>query len=486
MPKKKTQEIKKMNLTDLLFSMFKIGCIGFGGGNALIPIMEKEFVTSKKQLSAAEFNKYVVMANLTPGALPIEMAGSLGYHIGGISGMLLAATGMALPGIFATVLIVSLLSQFSGVLLQQVEYISVGIGAFIIYLLIQYNKNMLDGFKLKSMKIKRLCIVCLIYFLTCGKEIRNIFGISGTPIFDISTIHILAAAIFFIFYSFVNFTVPKGIIGCTLTILYLLHCGKSKLLNNHYVFMIVCILMAVLALYSIIDCVRRTGKIKKTPARHILRQEISWAVFLAVLSLPAVLTFSGAVHYILNGLLSSLVSFGGGEAYLSVAEGMFLDQGITNKQLYGQLLPVVNALPGSILCKMLSGIGYYSALNATGNIAVGYLTALTGLAVSITASCSIVFLVIFIYEKLEDLEMFVMLSKCIRPIVGGLLLSTASSLLYANISVGTGHGWSLLPSLLLFLFLLVCTLLMKKFTKLHNVVMILICGVLSLTAFHIF
>lgn len=486
MAKHTTQKIQKMSLTQLLFSMMKIGCIGFGGGNALVPVMEKEFVDSKKQLSAKEFNKYVVMANLTPGALPVEMAGSLGYHIGGIPGMFLAALGMAFPGIFATVLIVSLLSQFSGVLLEQVEYMSVGIGAFIIYLLIHYNKNMLDNFKLTSMKIKRLCIVFLIYFLTCGKEIRNIFGIEGTPVFDISTIHILVAAIFFIFYSFVNFTIPKGIIGGILTIVYLLHCGKSKLLNNHYVFTVVCILMAILALYSIIDCVRRTGKIKKTPAHHILRQEISWLMFLAILSLPAVLTFSGSIHYILNGLVSSFVSFGGGEAYLSVAEGMFLDQGITNKQLYGQLLPVVNALPGSILCKMLSGIGYYSALNATGSMAAGYLTALAGLAVSITASCSIVFLVIFIYEKFEELEMFVMLSKCIRPIVGGLLLSTASSLLYANISVGTSHGWSLLPSLLLFAFLLGCTLLMKKFTKLHNVVMILICGVLSLIAFHIF
>lgn len=483
---KNKRETRKMNLIELLFSMMKIGCIGFGGGNALIPVMEKEFVDSRQQLSAKEFNKYVVMANLTPGALPVEMAGSLGYHIVGIPGMILGAVGMAFPGIFATVLIVSLLSQFSGVLLQQVEYISVGIGVFIIYLLIHYNKNMLDNFKLKSMKIKRLCIVFLIFFLTCGKEIRNIFGIEGTPIFDISTINILFAAIFFIFYSFVNFTVLKGIIGGILTILYLLHSGKSHILSNQYVFIVVCILMMSLALYSIIDCVRGTGKIKKLPIRHLLTQETAWLAFLAVLSLPAVLTFSGAFHYILNGLLSSLVSFGGGEAYLSVAEGMFLDQGITNKQLYGQLLPVVNALPGSILCKMLSGIGYYSALNATGSVVIGYLTALAGLAVSITASCFIVFLVIYFYEKFEDLEMFVMLSKCIRPIVGGLLLSTASSLLYANISIGTGHGWTLPPSLLLFACLLLCILLMKKFTKLHNVIMIFICGVLSLIAFHMF
>lgn len=57
-----------------------------------------------------------------------------------------------------------------------------------------------------------------------------------------------------------------------------------------------------------------------------------------------------------DGLVSTLISFGGGEAYLTVAEGMFLSTDmVTSKQLYSQLLPVVNALPGSIPCKMLSG-----------------------------------------------------------------------------------------------------------------------------------
>ncbi len=483
---KKKQEIQKLSLPELFLSMLKIGCIGFGGGNALIPIMEKEFVESKKQLSAKEFNKYVVMANLTPGALPVEMAGSLGYHIGGIFGMFLGALGMTLPGIFATVLIVSLLSQFSGTLLTQVEYISVGIGAFIIYLLFHYNKNMLDKFKLTSMKIKRICIVALIYFLTFGSEIRSIFHIGGTPLFDISTVNILFAAIFFIFYSFVNFTVPKGIIGGILTVLYLFYNGKSRLLGNHTIYIVVCFLMVALALYSIIDCVRRTGKVKKLPAKNLLSQEIGWLLFLCLLSLPAILMFSGALRYLLTGLLSSLVSFGGGEAYLSVAEGMFLGNGITRKQLYGQVLPVVNALPGSILCKMLSGIGYYAALNETGSILTGYFTALAGLAASITASCGIVFLVIYFYEKFEELEMFVMLSKCIRPIVGGLLLSTATSLLDANISIGNTHGWPLSSSLLLFAFLMAVILLLKKFTRLHNVVMIFICGIVSLAVFHIF
>ena len=49
------------HLGSLVASMFKIGCIGFGGGNALIPVLEKEFVDEKKLLTAKEYNNYVVL-----------------------------------------------------------------------------------------------------------------------------------------------------------------------------------------------------------------------------------------------------------------------------------------------------------------------------------------------------------------------------------------------------------------------------------------
>ena len=68
-------------------SMIKVGVIGFGGGNALIPVLEQEVVNEKKLVSKDEYDKSVIAATLTPGALPVEIASGIGLHVGGIGGM---------------------------------------------------------------------------------------------------------------------------------------------------------------------------------------------------------------------------------------------------------------------------------------------------------------------------------------------------------------------------------------------------------------
>lgn len=472
-------------LGKLMASMLKIGCIGFGGGNALIPILEKEFVENGKMLTAEEYNSYVVMANITPGALPVEMATALGRHIAGYAGMILAPICIAIPGVLATVILVSLLAGVSGSLLHGVEYASVGIGMFIIYLLINYNKKILDQVPLKSMKIKRILVIGCVFFLTCGKEIRKLAGIDGIPIFDISTVNILYLAIFFIFYCFVDFTWVRGIIGTSISILFLLCTGKAELISSPSFLLGLRLLMAVLAVYAVWNNSRKLGKTKRIPLAKLGREELLWFSFLGLFCLPAIFLFQDAFSYIIQGLESTVVSFGGGEAYLTVAEGMFLtEDGLSTSQLYGQLLPVVNALPGSILCKMLSGCGYYLGLNASGSPLVGFAAALAGFAASVTASCAVLILLIYFYQKFEEVKVFTMLKKCIRPIVGGLLLSTAASLLYSCMTVAITDGWEKLPFFLLALFMVSLASLLKWKTKLPDIVLILAFGAATLGIFN--
>lgn len=56
-------------------SMIKVGVICFGGGNALIPVLEQEVVNEKKLVSKDEYDKSVIAATLTPGALPVKLHG---------------------------------------------------------------------------------------------------------------------------------------------------------------------------------------------------------------------------------------------------------------------------------------------------------------------------------------------------------------------------------------------------------------------------
>ena len=83
--------------------MFWIGCIGFGGGSALIPVIEKEIADRQGIDEKQNIDKDVVVASITPGALPVEIAASIGRRKFGIRGMIAGAVMMALPGALMTV-----------------------------------------------------------------------------------------------------------------------------------------------------------------------------------------------------------------------------------------------------------------------------------------------------------------------------------------------------------------------------------------------
>ena len=81
---------RKSGIRQLLSTMLKIGTIGFGGGTALIPVIEEEVVENNGLTDEEEFNKDVIIANITPGALPVEIAAGVGrkmhtYHTSHIS-----------------------------------------------------------------------------------------------------------------------------------------------------------------------------------------------------------------------------------------------------------------------------------------------------------------------------------------------------------------------------------------------------------------
>ena len=105
-----TGKMKKFEL--FMLSMFRVGCIGFGGGSALIPVIEKEVVERQGLDIKENIDKDVVVASITPGALPVEIAASIGRRGFGTKGMIAGAVMMALPGTVFTVMLVTILSMF--------------------------------------------------------------------------------------------------------------------------------------------------------------------------------------------------------------------------------------------------------------------------------------------------------------------------------------------------------------------------------------
>lgn len=142
----------------LMASIFKIGVVGFGGGTALIPVIEREVVEDQKIVEKSEYDKDVIVASITPGALPVEIATGLGKRAYGARGMALAAFLMAFPGVLMTVLMLSVLSKVDEQLFVQIECLSIGLTAFISCLLTQYAVKSMQEAKKESTKEVSACI----------------------------------------------------------------------------------------------------------------------------------------------------------------------------------------------------------------------------------------------------------------------------------------------------------------------------------------
>ena len=96
-----------MLLLELFLVFFRIGLVSFGGGYAMIPVIEME-ISERGWLSAQEFYNLIAVSEVTPGSVSINTATFVGYRVSGFTGGLVATLGLVLPSLII-VLIASVL-----------------------------------------------------------------------------------------------------------------------------------------------------------------------------------------------------------------------------------------------------------------------------------------------------------------------------------------------------------------------------------------
>ncbi|MBP1743980.1 MAG: chromate transport protein [Firmicutes bacterium] len=114
-------------LYTMFLSFLKIGAFTFGGGYAMVPLIEAEVVEKRKWLTAEEFVDILVISQTFPGAIAVNTSIFIGYKISGIVGAVLALLGTILPSFFIILLVVSFFMQFREN--HYVDLVFKGIGA---------------------------------------------------------------------------------------------------------------------------------------------------------------------------------------------------------------------------------------------------------------------------------------------------------------------------------------------------------------------
>jgi len=168
---------KIKNYFTLFISMLKIGLFTFGGGYAMIHILETEFVSKKKMLEHNEFIDLVAIAESTPGPIAINCATYIGYKTHKFFGAVIATIGMVLPS-FLIIFVISLFfNQFLSI--RWVFKAFKGIQICVVFLILSAGLKMLKKIK-KS--FFNTCIIILT--LTC-MVLFSLFGITFSSIFYI-------------------------------------------------------------------------------------------------------------------------------------------------------------------------------------------------------------------------------------------------------------------------------------------------------------
>lgn len=99
-----------MLILELFFTFFKIGAFTYGGGYAMIPLIEREIIMNKKWIDEEELLEIITIAQMTPGVIAINTATFVGRKTAGVKGAIIASSAIALPSIFTITIIFKFLS----------------------------------------------------------------------------------------------------------------------------------------------------------------------------------------------------------------------------------------------------------------------------------------------------------------------------------------------------------------------------------------
>lgn len=123
------------SIIQLFWTFFKIGLFTFGGGYAMIPLIQREVVENKKWVTDDEILGIIAIAESTPGPIAINSATFIGYKTCGFFGSLFATIGVVLPSFIIIIIVAYLLKGFSEILF--VKYAFFGIRAGVLALLLK-------------------------------------------------------------------------------------------------------------------------------------------------------------------------------------------------------------------------------------------------------------------------------------------------------------------------------------------------------------
>ncbi len=169
-------------LWQVFFAFFKIGAFTFGGGYAMIPLIQNEAVERNKWITDDDILEIIAIAESTPGPIAINSATFVGYRAAGVLGSVCATLGVVLPSFVVILLLSFVLQAFQE--LPAVQYAFFGIRAGVLALLC---KSLWSMYQKSPKGWPAYVVMGASFVLTAVLDINVIFVIIGCAVFGLVT-----------------------------------------------------------------------------------------------------------------------------------------------------------------------------------------------------------------------------------------------------------------------------------------------------------
>lgn len=170
-------ETKKQGIPgywEIFWTMFKIGITTFGGGYAMVAIIERELGERKHWIVTEELVDYIAISQITPGVIAVNVSTFIGRKLRGIKGSITATLGVITPSLIIIMIIAAFLVNFSEN--AYVQHAFAGIRVCVCVLILNATINFI---KKTVIDLLTLCVFICVFILAAFTRIETVFFVLG-------------------------------------------------------------------------------------------------------------------------------------------------------------------------------------------------------------------------------------------------------------------------------------------------------------------
>ena len=149
---------------ELFFAFFRTGIFTFGGGLAMMPMLQKELIEKKHWLTEEDLIDYYAIGQSTPGIIAVNVATFVGYRQAGVAGAIIATLGIISPSIIIITILAGAINSISEYPLVQaaLKGINVAVAALLTTVIIKFAKKTIKN--AWNVLYMLLAFVCIFWF----------------------------------------------------------------------------------------------------------------------------------------------------------------------------------------------------------------------------------------------------------------------------------------------------------------------------------